>query len=175
MLARLEELGCLASGSRDLTLAAAGGAALVGLVALTAAAGTGNDASGTGSSFSNRPDGARAAYLTLRQLGYRVARSHEPLARSMPTRFLTVLVSPARRPGSQTRTDGRSPRSPSVEASRWSGLRRGAGARRRGAARSPSSPTTGSADAIGRAVEMPRRPDRGRPRDQHGAEVRGGD
>jgi hypothetical protein len=77
---------------RDLTLALVGGAALVGLVALTAAAGTGNEASGTGSSFSNRPDGARAAYLTLRQLGYRVERSYEPLALLDADPVLTVLV-----------------------------------------------------------------------------------
>jgi hypothetical protein len=81
---------------RELTLALAGGAALVGLVALTAAAGTGNEARGTGSSFSNRPDGARAAYLTLRELGYRVERSHEPLAALAvePASAVLVLASP---------------------------------------------------------------------------------
>jgi hypothetical protein len=77
---------------RELTLALAGGAALVGLVALTAAAGTGNDATSPGSSFSNLPDGARAAYLTLRQLGYRVERSHEPLAALSAEPGATVLV-----------------------------------------------------------------------------------
>jgi hypothetical protein len=81
---------------RDVTLALAGGAALVALVALTAAAGTGNDASATGSSFSNRPDGARAAYLTLRQLGYDVERSHEPVAAitADPAASVLVLASP---------------------------------------------------------------------------------
>jgi hypothetical protein len=81
---------------RDLTLAFAAGVALVGLVALTAAAGTGNDARATGSSFSNRPDGARAAYLTLRQLGYDVARSHEPLAAltADPASSVLVVASP---------------------------------------------------------------------------------
>lgn len=78
--------------TRDLMLAALGGTVLVGLLALTASAGTGNEAVGAGSSFSNRADGARAAYLTLRELGYQVERSHDPLTAIVAEPASTVLV-----------------------------------------------------------------------------------
>ena len=45
-----------------------------------------------GSSYSSRPDGAKAAYLLLRQLEYDVERSFEPVAALQADPEATVLV-----------------------------------------------------------------------------------
>jgi hypothetical protein len=59
-----------------------------------------------GSSYAPHPDGARAAYLLLQQLGYSVDRSFEPLAalRRDPATTTLVIALPAVRPSDQ---DGR--------------------------------------------------------------------
>jgi hypothetical protein len=56
-----------------------------------------------GSSYAAHPDGARAAYLLLRALGYRVDRSFEPVAamRHAPEQTLLVLASPSEAPSEQ--------------------------------------------------------------------------
>jgi hypothetical protein len=49
-----------------------------------------------GSSYSSQPDGTRAAYLVLRELGHNVVRSFEPIAslRPDPARTLLILANP---------------------------------------------------------------------------------
>lgn len=56
-----------------------------------------------GSSYAAHPDGARAAYLLLIALGYRVDRSLEPVAamRHAPDQTLLVLASPSEAPSEQ--------------------------------------------------------------------------
>jgi Domain of unknown function (DUF4350) len=56
-----------------------------------------------GSSYAAHQDGARAAYLLLKALGYRVERSFEPVAaiRHAPERTLLVLASPLDAPSEQ--------------------------------------------------------------------------
>lgn len=56
-----------------------------------------------GSSYAAHQDGARAAYLLLKALGYRVERSFEPVAaiRRAPERTLLVLASPLDAPSEQ--------------------------------------------------------------------------
>ena len=56
-----------------------------------------------GSSYAAHPDGARAAYLLLKGLGYDVERSFEPVAalRHVPERTMLVLASPSERPSEQ--------------------------------------------------------------------------
>lgn len=53
-----------------------------------------------GSSYSTEPDGARAAYLVLAELGHHVARSFEPIAslRGDPSHTTLILANPAERP-----------------------------------------------------------------------------
>lgn len=56
-----------------------------------------------GSSYAAHPDGARAAYLLLKGLGYDVERSFEPVAaiRHAPERTVLVLASPSAPPSDQ--------------------------------------------------------------------------
>jgi uncharacterized protein DUF4350 len=56
-----------------------------------------------GSSFSTRSDGAKAAYLVLKQLGHRVERSYDPIASLQlnPAETLLILASPADDPSQQ--------------------------------------------------------------------------
>jgi len=56
-----------------------------------------------GSSYASHPDGARAAYLLLKTLGYRVDRSFEPVAaiRHKPEQTILVLASPSAAPSKQ--------------------------------------------------------------------------
>lgn len=56
-----------------------------------------------GSSYAAHPDGARAAYLLLKGMGYRVDRSFEPLAaiRHAPEQTILVLASPSAPPSEQ--------------------------------------------------------------------------
>src|SRR5688500_3938310 len=56
-----------------------------------------------GSSYAAHPDGARAAYLLLKGLGYDIERSFEPVAalRHVPERTMLVLASPSERPSEQ--------------------------------------------------------------------------
>jgi hypothetical protein len=56
-----------------------------------------------GSSYAPHPDGARAAYLLLQQLGYPVDRSFEPLAalRRDPEKTILVIAQPSIRPSDQ--------------------------------------------------------------------------
>lgn len=56
-----------------------------------------------GSSYASHPDGARAAYLLLKGLGYRVDRSFEPVAaiRHVPEHTILVLASPSAVPSDQ--------------------------------------------------------------------------
>ena len=78
--------------SGDLTLTAA---ALVALVLLGAAAASGDraaDPGPPGSTFSTAPLGARAAYLLLGDLGYRVERSYEPISALRLDGATTTLV-----------------------------------------------------------------------------------
>jgi hypothetical protein len=58
-----------------------------------------------GSTFSPGPEGAKAAYLTLKQLGYRIDRSVEPLTAltADPSTTVLVLASPSGPPSDQDR------------------------------------------------------------------------
>jgi hypothetical protein len=83
------------------------GIAAIGTVVLTAASFlVAPDASvprQDGSSFAVHRDGAKAAYLLLRELGYRVDRSYEPLAAldADPKSTALVLANPLERPSEQ--------------------------------------------------------------------------
>lgn len=81
---------------RHIAWTLAGGACIVLLAALVAASGPGNQAGGRGSTFSSAPEGSRAAYLTLLELGYTVQRSQEPLTALGvdPAQTVLVLASP---------------------------------------------------------------------------------
>jgi hypothetical protein len=56
-----------------------------------------------GSSYAAHPDGARAAFLLLKELGYRVERSFEPITalRHAPEDTVLVLASPSEAPSAQ--------------------------------------------------------------------------
>jgi hypothetical protein len=56
-----------------------------------------------GSSYAAHPDGARAAYLLLKRVGYRVDRSFEPVAaiRHVPEQTTLVLANPSAAPSEQ--------------------------------------------------------------------------
>jgi Domain of unknown function (DUF4350) len=56
-----------------------------------------------GSSYAAHPDGARAAFLLLKELGYHVDRSFEPLTgiRHAPEHTVLVLASPSEAPSAQ--------------------------------------------------------------------------
>ena len=56
-----------------------------------------------GSSYASHPDGARAAFLLLKELGYRVERSFEPVTaiRHTPEHTALVLASPSEAPSAQ--------------------------------------------------------------------------
>ena len=88
----------------DLTVLAVAGA---GTVLLTAAgfflAPPDNLPRNDGSSFAAHPDGARAAVLVLKDLGYAVDRSFEPVAtiRRLPEQTTLVLASPSTPPSEQ--------------------------------------------------------------------------
>jgi hypothetical protein len=62
-------------------------------------------AGAAGSSFSAAPEGGRAAFLLLGELGRRAERSYEPLAalRAEPARTTLVLANPAQAPSEQDR------------------------------------------------------------------------
>jgi hypothetical protein len=82
--------------SSDLKIAAL---ALAALALLTAAGALSAPAAGStveGSSYSASPGGAKAAYLTLEDLGYDIQRSYEPLTaiRREPAQTVLVLASP---------------------------------------------------------------------------------
>ncbi len=90
---------------RDLTLV------VVALVALAALSTVGmlvvpaTEADDDGSSYSAGPGGARAAFLTLVQLGYRVERSLEPVAAiaAEPSGTVLVFADPIEAPSEQDR------------------------------------------------------------------------
>jgi len=56
-----------------------------------------------GSSYSARPDGAKAAFLTLKDSGYTIERSFDPLTalRQRPDRTVLILAAPAVEPSQQ--------------------------------------------------------------------------
>jgi hypothetical protein len=90
----------------DLTLLTAGGAAMLVLTALTFLVSPPSTApQDTGSSYSPGPDGAKAAFLLLQELGYEVERSFDPLAtlRADPSRTLIVLTDPTVQSSQQDR------------------------------------------------------------------------
>jgi len=88
----------------DLTVLAVAGA---GTVLLTAAsfvvAPTESFPREDGSSYAAHPDGARAAFLLLKELGHHVERSFEPLAatRHAPEETTIVIASPSQPPSQQ--------------------------------------------------------------------------
>lgn len=78
------------------------------LAVLTAAGAAGTAGAGPtigGSSFSTAPDGAKAAFLTLKELGYDIERSYEPLTAvtADPPRTVIVLASPLESPSALDR------------------------------------------------------------------------
>jgi len=90
----------------DITVLAVAGIAMVVLTiagALIAPPPAGDEE--RGSTFSPGPDGAKAAYLTLKQLGYRIDRSVEPLTAVTvdPSTAVLVLASPSEPPSDQDR------------------------------------------------------------------------
>ncbi len=56
-----------------------------------------------GSSYAAHPDGARAAFLLLKELGYHVDRSFEPVTaiRHAPEHTVLVLANPSEAPSAQ--------------------------------------------------------------------------
>jgi hypothetical protein len=93
-------------GVKDLTILATAGIAIAVLAiagALIAPPPVVDDE--RGSTFSPGPDGAKAAYLTLKQLGYRIERSIEPVTAvaADPASTALVLASPAEPPSDQDR------------------------------------------------------------------------
>src|SRR5262245_44197326 len=58
-----------------------------------------------GSSLSTAPDGAKAAFLVLKRLGYQVERSFEPLSavKATPSKTILVVASPWMAPSAQDR------------------------------------------------------------------------
>ena len=75
---------------------------------LTAVGATGTAPSGSaigGSSFSTSPDGSKAAFLTMKELGYHVERSYEPLTAvtTDPARSVIIFASPVQMPSSMDR------------------------------------------------------------------------
>jgi hypothetical protein len=88
----------------DLTVLAVAGAATVLLTAVSfLVAPPDARPRDDGSSYASHPDGARAAYLLLKGLGYRVERSFEPVAgiRYQPEQTTLVLSSPSAVPSEQ--------------------------------------------------------------------------
>jgi hypothetical protein len=90
----------------DITVLAVAGIAMVVLTivgALIAPQPAGDDQ--RGSTFSPGPEGAKAAYLTLKQLGYHIDRSVEPLTAvsADPSTTVLVLASPSEPPSDQDR------------------------------------------------------------------------
>jgi hypothetical protein len=88
----------------DLTILAVAGAGTVLLTAVSflvapPSALPRND----GSSYATHPDGARATFLVLKEVGYRVDRSHEPVAaiRQPPEQTAIVLANPSQPPSQQ--------------------------------------------------------------------------
>jgi hypothetical protein len=77
----------------DTTIVAAAGVLIVALgVAGALVAPAPDVGQGTSSSYSSGPGGARAAYLTLKRLGYHVERSIEPMASLHADPARTVLI-----------------------------------------------------------------------------------
>lgn len=87
-----------ASGRHDLKLLVSAGAAMAALTALSVWLSPPAAAYGRASTWSASPDGAKAAFLTLRHLGYDVERSFEPVGslRVDPAKTLLIVASPAR-------------------------------------------------------------------------------
>jgi hypothetical protein len=90
--------------SSDLTILAVVGAVTIALtIALFIIAPTETRPRENGSSYAAHGDGAMAAFLLLKQLGYDVERSFEPLAagRHAPDRTVLVIADPAEAPSQQ--------------------------------------------------------------------------
>lgn len=88
----------------DLTILIAAGIATIFLSALSfVLAPVESTPAIDGSSFSAHPGGARATYLALKQAGYRVERTFEPLAelRRLPSDSILVLANPIVAPSQQ--------------------------------------------------------------------------
>jgi hypothetical protein len=84
-----------------LTILAAAAAATIVLSAVSFLAAPPNDAPPVdGSSFASHPGGARATYLALKEAGYDVQRSYEPLVSALrrPAQTVLVLVEPVVKP-----------------------------------------------------------------------------
>lgn len=91
--------------SGDLTIVIVACSALAVLTAAGAAATATSGPAIRGSSFSAAPGGAKAAFLTLKQLGYVAERSYEPLTAitAEPARTTLVLASPLEGPSAMDR------------------------------------------------------------------------
>jgi hypothetical protein len=90
--------------SSDLTiLIAAGSITLLLCVASFLLAPVDSTTYRDGSSYSPRPGGAKAAFVMLRETGYHIDRSFEPLTaiRSRPQATVLILANPARSPSQQ--------------------------------------------------------------------------
>jgi Domain of unknown function (DUF4350) len=91
-------------GSSDLTILAAA-AALMAVLSVVSFLISPVDSSPrvAGSSYSARPEGTKAAYLLLKELGHTLERSFEPLAelRADPTSTILVLANPEAEPSNQ--------------------------------------------------------------------------
>jgi Domain of unknown function (DUF4350) len=90
----------------DLKILIVGGVAMLALTGLSfLAAPPDNAPRETGSSYAPGPDGAKAAFLLLRELGHDVERSFEPFAtlHADPSRTLLLLTDPTRQSSEQDR------------------------------------------------------------------------
>lgn len=96
-----------AARSRDLTIIGVATVAMVVVTAIGAWLSPPQSLDPRGSSYSTRADGGLAAFLLLKQLGYRVERSFEPLANAPltqdPAHTTLIITSPRRGPSEQDR------------------------------------------------------------------------
>lgn len=96
-----------AARSRDLTIIGVATVAMVVVTAIGAWLSPPQGLDPRGSSYSTRADGGLAAFLLLKQLGYRVERSFEPLANAPltqdPAHTTLIITSPRRGPSEQDR------------------------------------------------------------------------
>jgi hypothetical protein len=90
----------------DLTLLIAGGVLIALISTLTVlVAPPPDEGFARGSSFTSAPAGAKAAFLVLERLGYRVTRSFDPITvlTNDPSRSVLVIASPSEAPSDQDR------------------------------------------------------------------------
>jgi hypothetical protein len=94
-----------ATGRSDLTILVVAGVAMAMLTAAGAWLAPPSPSYVRASTWSAGPDGAKAAFLTLRALGYEVERSFEPVGtlRVDPASTTIILASPGSRPSTQDR------------------------------------------------------------------------